>query len=197
MKNRRFSVFFVIEAVILLFLLVALFRRGFVLVLGFAILFSWLAARSSSRFWRICALIAWIVALIQIFSSGMFWLALIFPLVIIYFYYRRQKYPLDNQAPAAIDNENELIDLADIHYHTDGNQLSIRKISGNTKIIVPVDVEIALNIRVRTGLVRIFDEQTEVNVVSLRYFSDNYESSEKRIAINISVDTGNVELVHA
>lgn len=93
------------------------------------------------------------------------------------------------------ENKNELIDLADIHFHESGNNLAIRKNSGNTKIIVPKDVEVALNITVRKGIVNVLGKMTEINDVQIRYFTDNYESAPKRVAVMIKVDNGNVDII--
>ena len=213
--NRRFSIFLILEGIILFFLLAALFRRGFILVLILALLVSYFAGRSRSALLKILALIIWLIAIWQIITSGAFWLAILFPAAIAYFYYRHLKNlgekhddsawsfgqpswsNQENQASKvniSSDSENEVLNLSDIHYHQGGNTLSIKKAQGNVKILVPRDVEVALNIKVKKGLVRVFNQAPEINDVSLRYFSENYESSEKRIAITVSTDQGNVEV---
>jgi predicted membrane protein len=205
--NKRLTFFAVIEGIILLFLCVALFRNGFVLFLGAAILFSWLASRSHSRILGIICTVFWIIAIIHLLRSGYFWLAVAFPIILglVYIRHHGSSGSTYNNHSGYIreaehvfsdeTGDNELIDLAELHYHPDGNNLSIRKSSGNTKIIVPKDVELDLNIQVHFGIVKIFNQRTEINDVNLRYFTPNYDSAEKRVVLNIKVETGNVELV--
>ncbi|GAB2026325.1 cell wall-active antibiotics response protein LiaF [Lactovum odontotermitis] len=206
--NRRLTFFAVIEIIILLFLCVALFRNGFVLFFGLAILFSWLASRSHSRVLGVICGVLWLFTVINLIRSGYFWLAVAFPIVMGVIYYRHRDeysergYHHSGQAQddagcfsKAQCSDNELIDLADLHYHPDGNNLTIRKLAGNTKIIVPEDVELALSVQVHSGVVKVFEQTTEINDVNLTYFTPDYASAEKRVALNIKVETGNVELV--
>lgn len=92
-------------------------------------------------------------------------------------------------------NGNDVIDLYDVNFRPEGNSLSIKKSAGNTKIIVPEDVAVALEITVHNGIVKIFDEETEINPVNFRYFSDMTEDTQKRMRIKLQVETGNVEVV--
>ncbi|MDR2976551.1 MAG: cell wall-active antibiotics response protein LiaF [Streptococcaceae bacterium] len=205
--KKRLTFFAVIEVIILLFLCVALFRNGFILFLGGAIFFSWLSSRSHSRILGIICILFWVISIIHLLRSGYFWLSIAFPVIVALVYFRhhrtsetsyeahssynqREKILAENQV-----DDNELIDLADLHYHPEGNNLSIRKSAGNTKIVVPEDVEVVLSIKVRVGVVKVFDQMTEINDVNLHYFTPEYESAKRRVAINIKVDSGNVELV--
>ena len=92
-------------------------------------------------------------------------------------------------------NGNDVIDLYDVNFRPEGNSLSIKKSAGNTKIIVPEDVAVALEITVHNGIVKIFDEETEINPVNFRYFSNVTEDTQKRMRIKLQVETGNVEVV--
>ncbi|HEY0221484.1 MAG TPA: LiaF domain-containing protein [Lactovum miscens] len=216
--NRRVTFFAVIEAFIVLLLLVALFRNGFIFFIGIALLFSWLANRFNSHILGIICGIFWLLTVLELFKTGYFWLAIAFPVILGILYYRK-KNPNGNQSHQKFyevpyvdsfskdqsqsqhfnqgenENKNEIIDLGDMHFHESGNNLSIRKNSGNTKIIVPEDVELALNINVNKGVVSVLGKMTKINDVQIRYFSDNYESASKRVAIMIRVDKGNVDII--
>ena len=45
------------------------------------------------------------------------------------------------------------------------------------------------------GLVKIFNEAAQINAGNVRYFSENLDQAEKRIKINIRVDSGNIEVI--
>ncbi len=70
-----------------------------------------------------------------------------------------------------------------------------KKLTGNTKIIVPDDVAVILDITVGTGIVKVFDESPQINAGNIHYFSDNVNEARKRMKITIRVQTGNVEIV--
>ena len=92
-------------------------------------------------------------------------------------------------------NGNDVIDLEDMRYRPSGNTLTIKKVAGNTKIIVPNDVAVMLDFAVHSGIVKIFDETAKVNPGNLRYFSDGFDSSHKKVRLILRVETGNVEVV--
>ena len=92
-------------------------------------------------------------------------------------------------------NGNDIIDLYDVDFRPEGNNLTIKKAAGNTKIIVPDDVAIALDVTVKNGILKIFEEQTKINPSNFRYFSEHSDFAKKRIRMSIQVETGNVEVV--
>lgn len=47
--------------------------------------------------------------------------------------------------------------------------------TGNTKIIVPDDVGVALDLTTNAGLVKIFNEAAQINAGNIHYFSDNLD----------------------
>ncbi|KLK96332.1 hypothetical protein VN91_1457 [Lactococcus lactis subsp. lactis] len=93
------------------------------------------------------------------------------------------------------ENQNDIIDLDDVTFKPSGNTLSIKKMTGNTKIIVPEDVGVSLDLTTNAGLVKIFNEAAQINAGNVRYFSENLDQAEKRIKINIRVDSGNIEVI--
>ena len=49
---------------------------------------------------------------------------------------------------------------------------------------MPEDVAVALEITVHNGIVKIFDEETEINPVNFRYFSDMTEDTQNGCVLN-------------
>ncbi|MEY8537285.1 cell wall-active antibiotics response protein LiaF [Lactococcus muris] len=141
----------------------------------------------------------------MLLTAGWFWLALLFPLFVGISLWKKQSETgssfdygqnyAESSEKLTRSNGNDVIDLYDVNFRPEGNSLSIKKSAGNTKIIVPEDVAIALEITVHNGIVKIFDKETEINPKNFRYFSEMKEESQKRIRINIQVDTGNIEVV--
>jgi predicted membrane protein len=179
-----------------------------------AILFTVLANRTRVRALRIISLVFWAILAMILFSVGWFWLALIFPALTLltfwknnpressrnfrtppYFQSESEENTEDFTENLGKTNGNDLIDLYDVNFKPSGNSLSIKKITGNTKIIVPHDVAVMLDITSHSGLVKIFDEAAKINAGNVRYFSENLNQSEKRIKISIRVETGNIEVV--
>lgn len=209
--NRKIKAVIIIEIMILmgLFFHVARTPRMWVVLVG-AILFTILASRSRARVFRMLSLIFWAISAMILFTAGWFWLAIIFPSIMCIIFWKNnpRESHQSNDGPffqSGFENEgqdfvgrangNDLIDLDDINFKPSGNSLSIKKTTGNTKIIVPRDVAVMLDVTTHTGVVKIFDEPSQINAGNIRYFSENIEEVTKRIKINIRVETGNIEVV--
>ncbi|PCS00874.1 hypothetical protein RT41_GL000664 [Lactococcus fujiensis JCM 16395] len=177
-----------------------------------AIVFTVLANRSRSNFFRVLSFIFWAISVMVLFTAGWFWLAILFPAVacIVFWknnprtdgqrarnvFYEGFGVPTEKKEETVTHaNGNDVIDLDDVHYRPMGNAISIKKLTGNTKIIVPDDVAVILDITVGTGIVKVFDESPQINAGNIHYFSDNVNEARKRMKITIRVQTGNVEIV--
>ena len=202
--NRRIKTFIVIELCIIVALLLHIIKSPYFLVLlALAISFSILSRKIT--FLRPVTAVLWIFFAVMLLTAGWFWLALLFPLLVGISFWKRQAYTMPNssysqayaesQEDITRANGNDVIDLYDVNFRPEGNSLSIKKSAGNTKIIVPEDVAVALEITVHNGIVKIFDEETEINPVNFRYFSDMTEDTQKGMRIKLQVETGNVEVV--
>ena len=113
----------------------------------------------------------------MLLTAGWFWLALLFPLLAGISFWKRQAYTMphssysqtyaESQEDITRANGNDVIDLYDVNFRPEGHN----------------------------GIVKIFDEETEINPVNFRYFSDVTEDTQKRMRIKLQVETGNVEVV--
>ncbi|MFC4652358.1 cell wall-active antibiotics response protein LiaF [Lactococcus nasutitermitis] len=208
--NRRLRVILIIEALIIFGLLFHMARSPhFLVMLVLSIVFSLLASRLRSGFFRVISTVLWAITVIILVTAGWFWLAIIFPIITVIVFWKN--HPREMQGnPSSVffghqtenpetrinkNNGNDIIDLDDISFKATGNSLSIKKATGNTKIIVPDDVAVVLDVTTNTGIVKIFDEAAKINAGNIRYFSENAESMTKRIRIMIRVETGNIEVV--
>ncbi|QPS71435.1 LiaF domain-containing protein [Lactococcus garvieae] len=203
--SRRIKTFIIIEICIIAALLIHVLKSPyFLLLLAFAVTFSVLSQKIT--FLRPVSAVLWIFLTVMLLTAGWFWLALLFPILVGISFWKKQgqgefnydpqNYPdRDNAKDITRANGNDVIDLYDIKFRPEGNNLNIKKSAGNTKIIVPEDVAIALEITVHNGVVKIFDEEAEINPSNLRHFSDVAQGTQKRIRIKIQVETGNVEVV--
>ncbi|MDR0298081.1 MAG: LiaF-related protein [Streptococcaceae bacterium] len=102
-----------------------------------------------------------------------------------------------DKSEATLLSRDDVLDLATLDFHASGNQLTIKKAAGNTTIRVPEEVAIRLNISTANGLIRIFENPPVLDGHDIRFQSDAFESAEKRVTIVVSVDTGNIEVMHA
>ena len=160
-----------------------------------------------------------VVALIIFVANGYTWIALLFPVILAIIFWKssgihytsvkghnpfesddnnfERRRIFDNQADNSVSrlSGNDVIDLATTTFQADGNDLTIRKASGNTKIIVPDDVAVVLDVTALSGVVKIFDEITQVNAEHVRYMTPDFGASEKRIRIMIHVGRGSVEVI--
>ena len=209
--NKKVKAVIIIEIFIVLGLIVHLVRTPHMWgILALAIIFTVLANRSRARVLRVLSLVFWAIAAMILFTAGWFWLAIVFPAIMAIIFWknnpRENEYSLhqhffQSQVPPeraekmSKANGNDIIDLYDVKFKATGNSLSIKKITGNTKIIVPEDVAVILDLTVHSGLIKIFDETPKINAGHVQYFSETLEESSKRIKISIRVENGNIEVV--
>ncbi len=211
--NRRIKAVIIIEILILLGLFVHVVRTPHMwIMLVLALVFTILANRSRARLFRVISFIFWAISAMILFTAGWFWLAIVFPAIMAIIFWKnnpressqqgarnvfREVFPNNDEEVETLTktNGNDIIDLDDVHFKAVGNHLSIKKNTGNTKIIVPADVAVNLDMTVGTGVIKIFDEAPKINAGNIRYFSENIENAHKRIRITLRVETGNVEIV--
>lgn len=206
--NKKLKAIFIIEIFIVLGLIFHVISAPRMwVVLALAILFTILATRSRARVLRIISFIFWAISVMILFTVGWFWLAIVFPAIVCIVFWKNnprggegrsfsyEDISQDESESVMNENQNDIIDLDDVTFKPSGNSLSIKKMTGNTKIIVPDDVGVALDLTTNTGLVKIFNEAAQINAGNIHYFSDNLDQAEKRIKINIRVDSGNIEVI--
>ncbi len=214
----------IIEVIILVFLGVSLLRNPlFLIVVGVGLLLGFLSTRVGSykaqMILKQIGIAFGVVALIIFVANGYTWIALLFPVILAIIFWKssgihytsvkghnpfesddhnfERRRIFDNQADNSVSrlSGNDVIDLAATTFQADGNDLTIRKASGNTKIIVPDDVAVVLDVTALSGVVKIFDEITQVNAEHVRYMTPDFGASEKRIRIMIHVGRGSVEVI--
>ena len=214
----------IIEVIILVLLGVSLLRNPmFLIVVGVGLLLGFLSTRVGSykaqMILKQIGIAFGVVALIIFVANGYTWIALLFPVILAIIFWKssgihytsvkghnpfesddhnfERRRIFDNQADNSVSrlSGNDVIDLAATTFQADGNDLTIRKASGNTKIIVPDDVAVVLDVTALSGVVKIFDEITQVNAEHVRYMTPDFGASEKRIRIMIHVGRGSVEVI--
>ncbi|MDR1606422.1 MAG: cell wall-active antibiotics response protein LiaF [Streptococcaceae bacterium] len=197
----------------------------FLVMLGLALFLGYLSTRVDSwtaqKTLQHFAIAFGVVALILFLVNGYTWLVLLFPIIVAIIFWKASEttytsvkgQPDDDyeaeqdsfQHRAIFDTHsdnavsrlsgNDVIDLAETTFQPIGNELTIKKASGDTKIIVPDDVAVVLDVTTLSGLVKIFGDITKVNAEHVRYMTEDYGTSDKRIRIVIHVGRGNVEVV--
>ncbi|SOB48203.1 Predicted membrane protein [Lactococcus piscium] len=195
----------------------------FLIVVGVGLLLGFLSTRVGSykaqMILKQIGIAFGVVALIIFVANGYTWIALLFPVILAIIFWKssginytsvkghnpfeaddnnfERRRIFDNQADNTVSrlSGNDVIDLATTTFQADGNDLTIRKASGNTKIIVPDDVAVVLDVTALSGVVKIFDEITQVNAEHVRYMTPDFGASEKRIRIMIHVGRGSVEVI--
>ena len=195
----------------------------FLIVVGVGLLLGFLSTRVGSykaqMILKQIGIAFGVVALIIFVANGYTWIALLFPVILAIIFWKssgihytsvkghnpfesddhnfERRRIFDNQADNSVSrlSGNDVIDLAATTFQADGNDLTIRKASGNTKIIVPDDVAVVLDVTALSGVVKIFDEITQVNAEHVRYMTPDFGASEKRIRIMIHVGRGSVEVI--
>ena len=221
---NKFKFFMIIEVIILVLLGVSLLRNPlFLIVVGVGLLLGFLSTRVGSykaqMILKQIGIAFGVVALIIFVANGYTWIALLFPVILAIIFWKssginytsvkghnpfesddhnfERRRIFDNQADNSVSrlSGNDVIDLAATTFQADGNDLTIRKASGNTKIIVPDDVAVVLDVTALSGVVKIFDEITQVNAEHVRYMTPDFGASEKRIRIMIHVGRGSVEVI--
>lgn len=204
--SRRLKAVIIIEILILFGLAAHIFKSpGMIIVVGLAILFSFLAKYLQNKVFKIISAIFWGIAGILMLTLGWFWLALIFPAIACIVFWKNnprdecqnQNFSFFKERREASENivkanGDDIIDLDNIRF---GDSLTIKKGTGNTKILVPDNVAVMLDISINVGIVKIFDEAPQINAGNIHYFSDNAEHADRRIKLVIRVDNGNVEVV--
>lgn len=214
----------IIEVIILVLLGVSLLRNPlFLIVVGVGLLLGFLSTRVGSykaqMILKQIGIAFGVVALIIFVANGYTWIALLFPVILAIIFWKssginytsvkghnpfesgdnnfERRRIFDNQADNTVSrlSGNDVIDLATTTFQADGNDLTIKKASGNTKIIVPDDVAVVLDVTALSGVVKIFDEITQVNAEHVRYMTPDFGVSEKRIRIMIHVGKGSVEVI--
>lgn len=206
--NKKLKAIFIIEIFIVLGLIFHVISTPRIwVVLALAILFTVLATRSRARVLRIISFIFCAISVMILFTVGWFWLAIIFPTIACIVFWKNnpreggvrnfsyEDISQDESESIMNENQNDIIDLDDVTFKPSGNSLSIKKMTGNTKIIVPEDVGVSLDLTTNAGLVKIFNEAAQINAGNVHYFSENLDQAEKRIKINIRVDSGNIEVI--
>lgn len=221
---NKFKLFIIIEILLLVPLGISLVRNPFFLiVLGIGLFLGYLSSRVNSwtaqKILQQIAIGFGVVALIMFVANGYTWLALLFPVIAAILFWKSSgtTYTLVNdprafkseetsfERRAIFDNQsentvsrlsgNDVIDLGCTTFQSTGNDLTIKKASGSTKIIVPDDVAVMLDVTALSGVVKIFDDITKVNTEHVRYMTDEFGTSDKRIRITVHVGRGNVEVV--
>ena len=221
---NKFKFFMIIEVIILVLLGVSLLRNPlFLIVVGVGLLLGFLSTRVGSykaqMILKQIGIAFGVVALIIFVANGYTWIALLFPVILAIIFWKssginytsvkghnpfesddnnfERRRIFDNQADNSVSrlSGNDVIDLATTTFQAAGNELTIRKASGNTKIIVPDDVAVVLDVTALSGVVKIFDEITQVNAEHVRYMTPDFGASEKRIRIMIHVGRGSVEVI--
>ncbi|WP_190289027.1 cell wall-active antibiotics response protein LiaF [Lactococcus kimchii] len=210
--NKKLKAVIIIEIFIVLGLIFRVVHTPHLWIfLVLTVIFGVLATRSRSRAWRILSFIFGAISGMILFTVSWFWLAIIFPAIMCIIFWKNnpreqerqvnfahnlfQNQAAETYSQTSQNNGNDVIDLDDVVFKPTGNSLSIKKMAGNTKIIVPEDVAVALDLTTNTGLIKIFNEATQINASNVHYFSENLDEAPKRIKITIRVDTGNIEVV--
>ncbi|GFH40195.1 cell wall-active antibiotics response protein LiaF [Pseudolactococcus insecticola] len=219
---RKFKLLVIVEIILVALLGVSLLKSPFFMVV-LAISLFMLYLSTKVRNWMAQQVLRQIsagfgiVALIMFVANGYTWLALLFPLIVGIFFWKshpstdyhsvngntnepsqfERRKIFENGSDDAVSrfSGNDVIDLAYTNFRPSGNDIAIKKASGNTKIIVPDDVAVILDVTALSGVVKIFDELTKVNAEHVRYMSDEFGASDKRVRITVHVGRGNVEVV--
>lgn len=200
--NKRIIAFLVVEALIIIGLLFHIVHQPrFLWMIIPAVIFTLLGRRGPGGF-RTVSWILWAIVGINFLTIGWFWMALIFPALAVIFLIRQnvqqpqtQRFSAENEKQNSHQNGNDVIDLFDVNFKREGNHLTIKKKSGNTKIIVPSDVAVKLDLTTKNGIIKIFNQAAQINSSNVRYFTENAEEFDKKIRISVYCETGNIEVV--
>lgn len=92
---------------------------------------------------------------------------------------------------------SDTIDLSHVIVTGKDNVVMIRKVFGSTKILVPIDVTVKLDVSAIYGSVRYFDfEEYDLRNESLKLWHSEEEDALKSVKIIVSTLAGDVEVVH-
>lgn len=91
---------------------------------------------------------------------------------------------------------SDTIDLSNVIVTGKDNVVIIRKVFGPTKILVPIDVSVKLNVSAIYGSVRYFDfEEYDLRNESLKLWHPKDEECLKAVKVIVNVLAGDVEVV--
>ena len=91
---------------------------------------------------------------------------------------------------------SDMIDLSNVIVTGKDNVVVIRKVFGPTKILVPIDVAVKLDVSAIYGSVRYFDfEEYDLRNESLKLWHSEDEEYLKAVKIVVSTLAGDVEVV--
>ena len=91
---------------------------------------------------------------------------------------------------------SDTIDLSNVIVTGKDNVVIIRKVFGPTKILVPIDVAVKLNVSAIYGSVRYFDfEEYDLRNESLKLWHPKDEECLKAVKVIVNVLAGDVEVV--
>ncbi|EFR30980.1 cell wall-active antibiotics response protein LiaF [Eremococcus coleocola] len=90
---------------------------------------------------------------------------------------------------------NDIIDLGNAVMPQGENVVMIRKLFGNTRIIIPKDLGIHLNISIMSGKVVFEQEKYQLLMENFRWLTPDYEKNQRRIKLIISVAFGDIEVI--
>lgn len=90
---------------------------------------------------------------------------------------------------------NTVIDLGNTILPKENNIVMIRKGAGDVKLLVPEEVAVSLDLSILLGKVRIADEELALKNETLKWRSDKYEASSRKIKLVCNVLFGEIEVV--
>lgn len=90
---------------------------------------------------------------------------------------------------------NTVFDLGNTLLPKEQNIILIRKVMGQTKIIVPEGIAVSLNVSILTGKILIKQEEYTLLNENFKWHSENYEQNERKIKIVANVLLGEVEVI--
>ncbi|NHW78147.1 hypothetical protein HA391_25155, partial [Escherichia coli] len=73
--------------------------------------------------------------------------------------------------------------------------IMIRSVSGKIRILVPFDIGICIEHSAIFGNIQYDQESTSIQNNSIKVYSDNYESSARKVKIMTSVIFGDLEVI--
>lgn len=90
---------------------------------------------------------------------------------------------------------NTIFDLGNTILPKDQNIILIRKGFGNTKILVPEEVSISLDVSLLAGSLKIGEEEISMKNETFKWQSGRYETNARKIKLVANVIVGEVEVV--
>lgn len=90
---------------------------------------------------------------------------------------------------------NALVDLDNAVVPQGQSVLILRKVLGRTRIVIPKELGLKLNISAISGKVYFQDEVIDLSMENYQWVSDRYEEKNRRIYLMVSVAFGDVEVI--